>query len=95
MRRFGDSCPSIFFEDLMANEELHFTRADGFKQDEEEGIPPEDYLRKVLKTRVPLAPMLALALTLIDITLRVIPEWRHRPRRRALVTPFARLALTA
>jgi hypothetical protein len=40
--------PIHFFEDLMANEELHFTRADCFTQDEQEGIPPEDYLRRVL-----------------------------------------------
>jgi hypothetical protein len=43
--------PIQFFEDLVANEELHFTRADGFKQDQEEGIPPEDYLRRVLGIR--------------------------------------------
>ena len=43
--------PVQFFEDVMANEELHFTRADGFKQDEEEGIPSEDYLRRVLGIR--------------------------------------------
>src|SRR5262249_1217656 len=43
--------PIQFYEDLMANEELYFCRADGFKQDEEEGIPPEDYLRRVLGTQ--------------------------------------------
>src|SRR5260370_18690312 len=39
------------FEDLMANEELFFCRADLFKQDENEGIPPEDYLRKAFNLR--------------------------------------------
>ena len=43
--------PLRYYEDLLANQELHFTRADGFSQDEEEGIPPEDYLRRVLGTR--------------------------------------------
>jgi len=38
-------------QDLIASEELHFTRADRFTQDENEGIPPEDYLRRVLGTR--------------------------------------------
>jgi len=39
-----------FFEDLMANEELHFTRADLF-QDEHEGIPPDNYIRHVMGLR--------------------------------------------
>jgi hypothetical protein len=39
------------FEDLMANEELFFCRSDLFKQDESEGIPPEDYLRRVFNLR--------------------------------------------
>ena len=43
--------PVEYFEDLMANEELRFTRADCFKQDETEGIPPEDYLRRVMGLR--------------------------------------------
>ena len=40
--------PLEFFEDLMANDELHFCRADLFSQDENEGIPPEDYVRRVM-----------------------------------------------
>lgn len=40
--------PFVFFEDLMANDELHFCRADLFKQDENEGIPPEHYIRRVM-----------------------------------------------
>lgn len=40
-----------YFEDLMANQELHFTRADCFPQDEQEGIPPEDYIRHVTGLR--------------------------------------------
>jgi hypothetical protein len=40
-----------FFEDLMATEELHFTRADLFPQDEQEGIPPENYIRHVMELR--------------------------------------------
>jgi hypothetical protein len=40
-----------FFEDLMATEELHFTRADLFPQDEQEGIPPENYIRHVMGLR--------------------------------------------
>jgi hypothetical protein len=43
--------PFKFFEDLMANEELHFTRADRFRQDEQEGLPPEDYIRHVMGLR--------------------------------------------
>jgi hypothetical protein len=43
--------PFEFFEDLMANEELHFTRADRFKQDDQEGIPPENYIRHVTGLR--------------------------------------------
>jgi hypothetical protein len=43
--------PFAFFEDLMANEELHFTRADRFPQDEQEGIPPENYIRHVMGLR--------------------------------------------
>ncbi len=43
--------PFAFFEDLMANEELHFTRADRFIQDDQEGIPPEDCLRRVCGLR--------------------------------------------
>ncbi|MBV9769361.1 MAG: hypothetical protein JOZ32_07310 [Bryobacterales bacterium] len=40
--------PFKFFEDLMATEELYFCRADLFKQDEREGIPPENYIRRVM-----------------------------------------------
>jgi len=40
--------PFVFFEDLMANDELYFCRADLFKQDENEGIPPDDYVRRVM-----------------------------------------------
>lgn len=40
-----------FFEDLMANEELHFTRADRFTQDDREGLPPENYIRHVMGLR--------------------------------------------
>ena len=43
--------PLEYFEDLMANEELRFNRADKFKQDEQEGIPPDQYLRRVLNTK--------------------------------------------
>lgn len=43
--------PFKFFEDLMATEELHFTRADRFCQDEQEGIPPENYIRHVMGLR--------------------------------------------
>lgn len=43
--------PFEHFEDLMANEELHFTRSDCFKQDEQEGIPPESYIRHILGLR--------------------------------------------
>jgi len=39
------------FEDLMANEELFFCRADLFSQDESEGIPPEDYVRRAFNLR--------------------------------------------
>ena len=39
------------FRDLMANEELYFRRADRFRQDPNEGIPPEEWLRSVLNTR--------------------------------------------
>jgi len=35
----------------MATEELHFTKADLFPQDEQEGIPPESYLRHVMGLR--------------------------------------------
>ena len=40
------------FEDLMANEELFFCRADLFTQDENEGIPPEDYVRRAFNAGV-------------------------------------------
>jgi hypothetical protein len=43
--------PLKYFEDLMANEELHFCRADLFRQDETEGIPPENYVRRVMRLR--------------------------------------------
>jgi hypothetical protein len=43
--------PFRFFEDLMGTEELHFTRADRFLQDDEEGIPPEDYICHVMGLR--------------------------------------------
>ena len=36
------------FEDLMGTQELYFRRADLFPQDDEEGIPPEDYLRLIM-----------------------------------------------
>jgi hypothetical protein len=36
------------FQDLMGTRELFFCRADLFEQDEEEGIPPEYYLRLVM-----------------------------------------------
>ncbi|MHB8655552.1 MAG: hypothetical protein ACYDA9_16910 [Terriglobia bacterium] len=39
------------FQDLMSNEELYFRRSDLFPQDEEEGIPPENYLRRVMGLR--------------------------------------------
>jgi hypothetical protein len=39
------------FEDMIANDELFFNRADRFPQDDNEGIPPEDYLRKVFNLR--------------------------------------------
>jgi|SRR5580700_1275629 hypothetical protein len=35
------------FRDLMANQELYFRRADLF-DDESEGLPPEQYVRRVL-----------------------------------------------
>ena len=35
------------FQDLMGTDELFFCRADLFPQDEEEGIPPETYIRHV------------------------------------------------
>jgi hypothetical protein len=43
--------PFGYFEDLMANEELHFTRADLFRQDDQEGIPPENYIRHITGLR--------------------------------------------
>ena len=43
--------PLSRFEDLMANEELFFCRADLFPQDENEGIPPEDYVRRAFNLR--------------------------------------------
>jgi len=43
--------PFKFFQDLMATEEFHFTRADLFPQDGQEGIPPENYVRHVLGLR--------------------------------------------
>jgi hypothetical protein len=43
--------PFALFEDLMANDELYFRRADLFKQDETEGIPPEDFIRRVMGLR--------------------------------------------
>lgn len=43
--------PLEFFEDLMANEEFHFCRADLFKQDVDEGIPPDDYIRRIMGLR--------------------------------------------
>ena len=43
--------PFKFFEDLVATEELHLTRADLFPQDEQEGIPPENYIRHVMGLR--------------------------------------------
>lgn len=43
--------PFHYFEDLMANQELYFRRADLFTQDEEEGIPPEAYVRRVMGIR--------------------------------------------
>jgi hypothetical protein len=33
------------FEDLIASGELYFCRADRFRQDEREGLPPEEYIR--------------------------------------------------
>src|SRR5437870_3214386 len=39
------------FRDLMANEELYFCRADLFKQDPNEGIPQDEWLRAVLGIR--------------------------------------------
>src|SRR6266478_973539 len=36
------------FRDLMANEELYFRRADLFKKDDpHEGLPPDEYVRKI------------------------------------------------
>jgi len=36
------------FRDLVANEELYFRRADLFKEDDpHEGLPPDDYVRKI------------------------------------------------
>ena len=43
--------PFAFFEDLMANDELYFCRADLFKQDESERIPPEGFIRRVMGLR--------------------------------------------
>lgn len=43
--------PLIRFEDLIANEELHFCRADLFTQDETEGVPPETFVRRVMGLR--------------------------------------------
>jgi hypothetical protein len=43
--------PFAFFEDLMANDELYFCRADLFNQDETEGIPPEVFIRRVMGLR--------------------------------------------
>jgi hypothetical protein len=39
------------FRDFMANEELYFCRADLFKQDPNEGIPQDEWLRSVLGIR--------------------------------------------
>ena len=36
------------FRDLVATGELYFCRADLFRQDETEGLPPEEYLPKLL-----------------------------------------------
>jgi hypothetical protein len=41
--------PMKFFEDLMANEELYFNRADRFPQDENEGLLSEGYIRGVMR----------------------------------------------
>ncbi len=38
-RHLAASAAFRFFEDLMANEELHFTRAVRFKHDDQEGQP--------------------------------------------------------
>jgi len=35
------------FRDLVANEELYFCRADLLKDDPHEGLPPDDYVRKI------------------------------------------------
>jgi hypothetical protein len=39
------------FQDFMGTDELFFCRADLFPQDEEEGIPPETYIRHVMGYR--------------------------------------------
>src|SRR5260370_40916872 len=43
--------PFKFFEDLMATDGFHLTRSDLFPQDEQEGIPPENYIRHVMGRR--------------------------------------------
>jgi len=39
------------FRDLMANEELYFRRADRFKMDPNESVPPDDWIRESLGLR--------------------------------------------
>ena len=39
--------PLGFFRDIVQTREFHFTRADRFPQDDEEGIPPEEYIAAV------------------------------------------------
>jgi len=38
-----------FFRDIIQTREFHFTRTDRFPQDEQEGIPPEEYIAAVLR----------------------------------------------
>lgn len=39
------------FRDLMANEELYFRRADRFKMDPNEGVPPDDWIQAAMGLR--------------------------------------------
>ena len=48
------------FEDLLSTGELYFPRADLFKQDDQEGLPPEDYLPALRMDRFDLRDALEL-----------------------------------
>jgi hypothetical protein len=39
--------PLNYFRDIVRTSEFHFTRADRFPQDDEEGIPAEEYIAAV------------------------------------------------